>query len=154
MTKIKTKTKTKTKIKNKNKNKNKNKIFFRLKKIKKKVHKYKYNLILIIKMPKEITSLNEFNAYASQLAIVDFYAPWCGPCKNIAPIFEKLSLDPKHKSVHFLKVNVDENDDIANKYGVQSLPTFMTFKNGKPVGMFKGASSDHLVNLLNNLLKA
>ncbi len=103
-------------------------------------------------MPIEINSITDFNAHVSQLAIVDFYAPWCGPCKNIAPIFEQLSREAKFKGVHFLKVNVDENDDISNKYGIQSLPTFMIFKNGKSVGVFKGASSEHLVKLLNHLL--
>jgi thioredoxin len=104
-------------------------------------------------MPHEITSVSEFNNYTSGLAIIDFYAPWCGPCKNIAPIFDQLSKDPKYKSIQFLKLNVDEQDEIANKLGVQSLPTFMTFKNNKGVGMFKGASQEHLINLINNLLK-
>jgi thioredoxin 1 len=100
-------------------------------------------------MPKEITSLNEFNAYASQLAIVDFYAPWCGPCKNIAPIFEKLSLDPKHKSVHFLKVNVDENRYIIEDYGVRNIPTFIIVKDGEVKAKIVGsADREKLENLI------
>lgn len=66
---------------------------------------------------------------AEGLAVVDFYADWCGPCKMLAPVIEELSLD--HKEVHFFKVNIDENTDLAAKYGVMSIPTVVLFKGGE-----------------------
>ena len=64
--------------------------------------------------------------------IVDFWAPWCGPCRMLAPIFEKLAKDYEWK-VKFVKVNVDENPKTAIEYMVQWIPTVMIFKNWKPV---------------------
>ncbi|CAJ0915828.1 8827_t:CDS:2, partial [Entrophospora sp. SA101] len=64
--------------------------------------------------------------------IVDFTATWCPPCKFIAPIFENLS--KIHSHVKFLKVDVDESSDIAEKYNVTSMPTFILFNKGEVVG--------------------
>ena len=60
--------------------------------------------------------------------VVDFYAEWCGPCKKIAPLFEAMSKQYKD-TINFVKVNVDEAEDIANLYDVSSLPTFISFQN-------------------------
>ena len=68
---------------------------------------------------------------------VDFYADWCGPCRISAPIIEELSEEVK--DVKFVKVNVDQNQDLAQQYGIFSIPTFMIFKNGKKVHEFVGA---------------
>ncbi len=68
---------------------------------------------------------------------VDFYADWCGPCKLTAPIIDELS--DELKNVKFVKVNVDENPDLASVYSVFSIPTFMVFKDGKTVNQFVGA---------------
>lgn len=62
--------------------------------------------------------------------LVDFWAEWCGPCRAIGPIVEELSLQMKG-SVKFMKINVDENQKIAIKYGVRSIPTLILFKEGK-----------------------
>jgi thioredoxin 1 len=71
------------------------------------------------------------------VVLVDFYADWCGPCVMMAPIVEELS--EEMKDVKFVKVNVDENPDLAQKYGVFSIPTFVIFKDGQKVGEFVGA---------------
>ena len=70
-------------------------------------------------------------------AIVDFYADWCGPCKLTSPIIEELS--EEHKDVSFVKVNVDNNQELASQYSVFSIPTFIVFKDGKLATQFVGA---------------
>ncbi len=62
--------------------------------------------------------------------LVDFYADWCGPCKNMAPILKQLKTELKD-TVSIIKINVDSNQELATKYQVQGVPTFMVFKNGK-----------------------
>jgi len=66
------------------------------------------------------------------LVIVDFYATWCGPCKMISPELEKMA-SSEFTDVMFLKVDVDENEDIAAEYNVTAMPTFIFFKNGNQV---------------------
>jgi thioredoxin 1 len=64
--------------------------------------------------------------------LVDFWAPWCGPCRMVAPIVDELS-DEYDGKISFFKVNVDDNHAVAGKYGVMSIPTLILFKDGKPV---------------------
>ena len=64
--------------------------------------------------------------------LVDFWAPWCGPCRMVAPIVDELAGEYAGK-VGFVKVNVDNNPNVAGKYGVMSIPTLILFKDGKPV---------------------
>lgn len=71
------------------------------------------------------------------LVFVDFYADWCGPCKMTTPIVEELA--DEIKDVKFVKINVDENPDLATEYNVFSIPTFLIFKDGKVVHQFVGA---------------
>jgi thioredoxin 1 len=70
--------------------------------------------------------------------VVDFWAPWCGPCKQIAPIVDKLAEEHRGK-LKFCKVNVDENHDTASKYHVMSIPTLLFFKKGELVDQKVGA---------------
>jgi len=69
--------------------------------------------------------------------LVDFWAPWCGPCRMVAPVVDELSDDYDGK-VSFVKINVDDNPKIASQYGVMSIPTLMVFKEGKPVDTIIG----------------
>jgi len=73
--------------------------------------------------------------------VVDFWAPWCGPCRQIAPILDKLSEEYKGK-LKFCKVNVDENHDTASKYHVMSIPTLILFKKGQLVEQTVGGVSE------------
>jgi thioredoxin 1 len=79
---------------------------------------------------------NELSKYP--ILFIDFWAPWCGPCKMIAPIIEQLALEYTGKVV-FGKVNIDENRMITQSFGIQSIPTMMIFKNGKAVDIIVGA---------------
>ncbi len=69
--------------------------------------------------------------------LVDFWAPWCGPCRMVAPIVEELAEEYEGK-VKFVKLNTDENPQVAGKYGIRSIPTLLVFKGGKPVGQIVG----------------
>ncbi len=69
--------------------------------------------------------------------LVDFWAPWCGPCKAIAPILEELALDLAGK-LKIAKVNVDEAGEVAAQFGIRAIPTMILFKNGQPVDTFVG----------------
>ena len=70
--------------------------------------------------------------------IVDFWAPWCGPCKQLGPMLERLVNDAKG-AVRLVKVNIDENQEIARQLRIQSIPTVYAFRNGQPVDGFMGA---------------
>ena len=88
-----------------------------------------------------LTDLN-FNQEVDKypLLVVDFWAPWCGPCRMVSPIIEQLAIELAGK-VAFGKVNVDENPRVASTFGIQSIPTIAIFKNGKAIDGFVGATS-------------
>lgn len=71
--------------------------------------------------------------------VVDFWAEWCGPCKMIAPSLEEIATEMGDK-VKIAKVNMDENPDLAAKYGIRSIPTLLMFKGGEPVAIQVGAA--------------
>ena len=72
--------------------------------------------------------------------IVDFWAPWCGPCRMVGPIIDEIAQEHSDK-VAIGKVNVDENPGVASKYGVMSIPTIILFKDGEPAKKVIGARS-------------
>ncbi len=93
-------------------------------------------------MSKSVTDAT-FDADVLKSAIpsfVDFWAPWCGPCKAMGPIVDELAAEYEGK-INVVKMNVDENMDVPGKYGVMSIPTFVMIKNGEMVDSFVGAKS-------------
>lgn len=79
---------------------------------------------------------------AAKLCVVDFTASWCGPCRSIAPVFERMAL--ANPSVHFLKVDVDEVQDVAASENVRSMPTFKLYRYGSKLEEFSGADANRL----------
>ena len=90
--------------------------------------------------PVSLTSAN-FDRHVGQSGVpvvVDFWAPWCGPCRMVAPILEKLAQEWAGR-VKIAKVNVDENSVYAGRYGVQAIPTMLVVQNGRIVDQWAGA---------------
>ena len=79
--------------------------------------------------------------------IVDFWAPWCGPCKQLTPILEKL-VSKKNGKVILVKINVDENQGIAAQLNIQSIPTVYGFIDGKPIDAFQGAQPESKIQIM------
>ena len=77
----------------------------------------------------------------TKTVLVDFYADWCGPCKRMSPVVEKIAEELGEK-VKVCKINVDEAQNIAARYGVMSIPTFIVFKQGEPVKRTVGVQSE------------
>ncbi len=95
----------------------------------------------------------EIDVMNSQVPVfVDFWAEWCGPCRMVSPVVEELSNDYDGK-VKFVKVNVDEANELASKYNIFSIPTLAIFKNGKLVNQQVGAASkDSYKNMIEKTL--
>ena len=98
----------------------------------------------------ELTEANfDATTKSERPTFVDFWAVWCGPCRVMEPVVEKLALKYKDRMI-FGKVNVDEEMNISSRYQVFSIPTFMVFKNGEPmdavIGAVGEASLERLVN--------
>lgn len=90
-----------------------------------------------------LTNLN-FNEVveSSDLILVDFWADWCGPCKKMLPVLQDVAEEGK---VSVAKVNVDENQDLAEKYQISSIPTMILFKDGAMVHQITGAMPKHIL---------
>ncbi|KWT92768.1 thioredoxin [Candidatus Magnetominusculus xianensis] len=79
---------------------------------------------------------------ASELVLVDFWAVWCGPCRMVAPIVEDMAKEYAGR-LKVLKLNTDENPDIASKYKIMGIPTLMLFRNGEKIDQLVGAVPKH-----------
>ncbi len=86
-------------------------------------------------MIKYLENADDFEKVIQNKVLVDFYADWCGPCRMLGPILEEL------ENIQILKVNVDNFQEIANKYGVMSIPTLILFNEGKEINKIIGLRS-------------
>ena len=99
-----------------------------------------------------VSSLSEFRQilHTHECVAVDFTASWCGPCKRIGPVFERLA--GAMEGIHCVKVDVDENEETAALFGVRAMPTFMFFYKGEKVEELVGASEAKLRSNMEMLL--
>ncbi len=94
----------------------------------------------------DLSSSNFDSITSKGLVLVDFWAEWCGPCKMMHPVFERMA--KKYRHIKFTRVNVDQNQDISMKYGVQAIPTFILFKDGKQVERMTGAVGEPGIQMI------
>jgi thioredoxin 1 len=95
----------------------------------------------------DLDSSNFHDAISNNnLVLVDFWAEWCGPCKSMHPIFSRMA--KKYDHVRFARVNVDNSQDVARKFNVQSIPTFIMFKNGQIVQQMVGAVGEPGIHMI------
>lgn len=97
----------------------------------------------------EVFTLDELEAFLEEcgdkIVVIDFWAAWCGPCKIVGPVFERLARDPAVSSkLIFVKVDVDEATDIAEWIGIECMPMFCFYKNGEKIDEFAGANGKML----------
>ena len=100
------------------------------------------------KLPVMDLDSSNFHDAISQnnLLLVDFWAEWCGPCKSMHPIFSRMA--KKYEQVRFARVNVDNSQDVAKKFNVQSIPTFIMFKNGQVAQQMVGAVGEPGIHMI------
>jgi thioredoxin 1 len=93
-------------------------------------------------------SYNKAISSGEKTVMVDFWAPWCGPCKALTPILEEISSEMSEQ-VGIYKVNVDDNTDLAQEHGVQSIPTLLIYKNGSLSETIVGVKTkDELIQII------
>ncbi len=108
----------------------------------------KRNLLLVLdRMVKLIEEYSEIPT--NKKVVLDFFADWCGPCRTIAPKFAEL--EGEFKTIEFLKVNVDDSAEIAERFAIKAMPTFVFIKNGKVIGSVEGADLKKIIVALETL---
>ena len=95
----------------------------------------------ILEINEENFEAEVINASNDSLILVDFWAPWCGPCKQLTPILEKVISNSNNKA-KLVKINIDENKNIAAQLRIQSIPTVFFFKDGQPIDAFQGVLAE------------
>ena len=90
------------------------------------------------------TNFDEFITKSQKPVLVDFFAPWCGPCQMLGPILEEIAKELT-ETIEVVKVNIDESPNTSNKFSVQSVPTMLLFKNGKMVKEISGLQSKEFI---------
>ena len=100
----------------------------------------------------ELNSINFEDTVNEGVSLVDFWAPWCGPCRMLAPVIDELAKDFDGKA-NICKVNSDVEEELASKFGVRSIPTILFMKDGKVVDQIIGAASKQtFADKINSLL--
>jgi thioredoxin len=102
----------------------------------------------------DLTSGSLEKLSGAPLAIVDFWAPWCGPCRRLAPVFEEVAeaMTAKYGGrVRFFKVNVDDERAMAEKHGIMTIPTLIAFANGQPLDKRAGGAKADLARWIDNM---
>ncbi len=111
-----------------------------------------FPITIYIEIMSEVTlTTANFDAEVKQSSVpvlVDFWAPWCGPCKILGPVIEEIAKEYEGKPVKIAKLNVDDNQEIAQQYGVMSIPTLMLFKNGNVEDQMMGAQPKEKIDQL------
>ncbi len=104
-------------------------------------------------MIEKVANMNSFKKIlgANKYVVTQFTASWCGPCQMIKPYLENYAKD--YSNVHFVKVDVDEADELVDEYRPQSVPLFISFKDQKQVGNMVGANPEQLKKFIDDLLK-
>jgi len=105
-------------------------------------------------MALEVTSTNISEVFSShEITVLDFWAPWCGPCRTLVPIIDGLAEENTNEKVAIGKVNVDNEGEVAVKYGIRGIPSVLFFKNGELADRMVGVKTkDELLEKINSLL--
>ncbi|WP_048320826.1 thioredoxin [Crocosphaera watsonii] len=103
-------------------------------------------------LKKQFSTFEEMLSTSTVPILIDFYATWCGPCQMMSPILEQVGTQMRSR-VQVVKIDTDKYPGIASKYGIQSLPTLVLFKEGQPVEKFEGVmQASQLIQHLNLLV--
>ena len=93
---------------------------------------------------RDLTDKNFHNQIRNSISLVDFWAPWCMPCKMMAPVLNEVAEETDGK-VHVCKVNVDQYQSLASKYGIRGIPTTVLFRDGKEISRFTGVKTKNFL---------